>query len=72
MLEISVSPPEITMLGLADVDLRLIPTVYRALKHPINYYNTSVFLCYAQLIGTTLTYIIILMQFQHNEGDRAL
>lgn len=63
--EVFLSLPRITAMEYGDLDLSLIPTVIsqQVLKSvTINCQNYN-----QQLIGTTLTYLIILCQFQSSE-----
>ena len=67
MMEISNSLSRITAAGFFDIDLQLITTVIQSLNRCI--YNVKCSLIGLQLIGTTLTYLIILFQFQTSENS---
>ncbi len=69
--EVSLSPLQVTLVGLLDVNLTLIPEVksnsfiYKTVNKIRGNYNFA--LSIRQLIGITLTYIIILLQFKTSE-----
>lgn len=67
-MEVSLSLPQITAAGFFDIDCKLLPTVRTAV---IEKENRTIITHFPndllQMVGTTLTYLIILYQFDSNE-----
>lgn len=61
------SPTTMTAMDLFSVDLTLIPTVSNYLSLSFKLFGTAVSFLSRKLVGTSLTYLIILWQFQTGE-----